>query len=133
MMTRKQVGELIRTRRMSRGWTQEQLAEKLGCSTSAIGMYESGKRLPKNEVIEALADIFNVPIWSITMTEDEVNGSTDEDDIWTLRESLRRDPNRRLLFDLAKNASTKDVEAAVALIDALRRTNPDFYDGDDPA
>ena len=27
----------------------------------------------------------------------------------------------------------RDVKQVAALIDALRATNPDFYDGDDPA
>ena len=34
---------------------------------------------------------------------------------------------------LAKNGSSKDVKQVVAIIDALKATNPDFYDGDDPA
>ena len=72
MANKKKVGELIKTRRISRGWTQEELADKLQMSASAIGMYESGRRYPKPDIIEALADVFNVPIWAITMTEDEV-------------------------------------------------------------
>lgn len=57
----------------------------------------------------------------------------EEDRIWAKREQLRRDPRRRILFDLAENGTEKDIDAAVALIDALKKTNPDFYDGDDPA
>jgi hypothetical protein len=49
------------------------------------------------------------------------------------REALRRDPKRKVLFDLAENGTDRDVDAAVKLLDALRATNPDFYDGDDPA
>lgn len=57
----------------------------------------------------------------------------EEDRIWAKRDQLRRDPRRRILFDLAENGTEKDIDAAVALIDALKKTNPDFYDGDDPA
>jgi transcriptional regulator with XRE-family HTH domain len=55
------------------------------------------------------------------------------DDIWQLREDLRNDPDRRALLMLAKNGSAQDVRQVAALIDALRATNSEFYDGDDPA
>jgi hypothetical protein len=66
----------------------------------------------------------------------ELNGDNrqqDNDASWQKRESLRRDPKRRVLFDLAENGTEKDIDAAVALLDALKATNPNFYDGDDPA
>lgn len=56
-----------------------------------------------------------------------------EREVWELREAARRDPDRRVLLKLAQNGTAQDVRQAVALIDALRATNPDFYDGDDPA
>lgn len=55
------------------------------------------------------------------------------DEIWQLRDDLRNDPDRRALLMLAKNGSAQDVRQVAALIDALRATNPEFYDGDDPA
>jgi len=133
-MTNKQIGELIRTRRLSRGMTQADLADAIGVTASAIGMFERGERRPKDVVAEALADVFNVPKWSIYFSEDEMNPDTKaDDDLWQRREALRRDPKRKMLFDLAENGTQKDIDAAVALLDALRATNPDFYDGDDPA
>lgn len=71
-MTNREVGEMIRTRRNSRGMTQAQLAAAIGVSESAVGMYESGRRRPKDAVVEALADVFNVPKWAILYREDEV-------------------------------------------------------------
>lgn len=40
--------------------SQNELAEKVGVSRSAIGMYETGVREPDFETLEALADTFNV-------------------------------------------------------------------------
>lgn len=57
----------------------------------------------------------------------------DPDEIWQLREDLRDDPDRRTLLMLAKNGSAEDVRQVAAIVDALRATNPQFYDGDDPA
>ena len=56
------LGEKIRIMRKSRDLSQAELAEKAGLSTSAIAMYETGKRKPKYEQLEALADVFNVPL-----------------------------------------------------------------------
>ena len=42
------------------GLTQQQMADKLGISRSAIGMYEKGEREPNFETLELIADTFNV-------------------------------------------------------------------------
>ena len=44
------------------GLSQRELASRLGMSASTIGMYESGKRHPKFEDEEAIADFFNVDL-----------------------------------------------------------------------
>ena len=71
-MTNKEIGEKIRTMRLSRGMTQEELADAIDVSPSAIAMYEAGRRRPKEDVAEALADTFNVPKWSIYYRENEI-------------------------------------------------------------
>lgn len=45
-----------------RGWSQEELAKRLGVSRSKIGNYEQGTREPDFESLEAIADIFNCPV-----------------------------------------------------------------------
>lgn len=124
------IGTIIRTMRLSRGLSQAQLADLAGLKRSAIGNYENGVREPDLDTIEALADAFNV-----SMSDLLDNGERDpeEEAMWTLREEMRRDPERRRLFKLAVHASIDDVKAADALLNALKATNPDFYDGDDPA
>lgn len=72
-MNTKEVGEMIRVRRMARGMTQDELADRIGVTASAIGMFENGKRRPKESVADALADAFNVPSWAIYYSEDEIN------------------------------------------------------------
>ena len=42
--------------------TQKELAEKLGISPSAIGMYESEKRNPDTHMLNILANFFNVSV-----------------------------------------------------------------------
>lgn len=46
--------------RKSAGLSQQELADKLGLTRSAIGMYETDKREPDLETFEMFADFFNV-------------------------------------------------------------------------
>ncbi len=46
--------------RVSRGLTQDDLVRELNLVKSSISMYENGKRKPSFEVLEAIADYFNV-------------------------------------------------------------------------
>lgn len=71
-MNKKEIGEMIRIMRMSRGLTQDDLAAETMLAQSTIAGYESGARKPSWEAAEALADAFNVPIWSIYYDENEV-------------------------------------------------------------
>lgn len=52
------------------GLSQQELADKMEVSRSLVGMYESGQRMPSYEMLEALADIFNVNIDFLTGHED---------------------------------------------------------------
>jgi transcriptional regulator with XRE-family HTH domain len=50
----------IRDLRLIHNMSQEQLAEKVGTTKQAISQYERGIRKPKYEILEAIADFFNV-------------------------------------------------------------------------
>lgn len=50
----------IQTLRKEKGWTQEQLSQKLGCSFEAIRAYECCKREPACKVMVALEQVFRV-------------------------------------------------------------------------
>lgn len=50
----------IQRLRKEKGWTQEELAERLGCSFDAIQAYECCKREPACKVMVALEQVFGV-------------------------------------------------------------------------
>lgn len=54
--------EMLVYLRKRSGLSQLELAERIGLSKSAISMYEQGARRPSYEMLEALADFFNVDI-----------------------------------------------------------------------
>lgn len=54
------IGNRIKILREELGLKQEELAKKLNISPSSIGMYETNKREPNNEITIKLADFFGV-------------------------------------------------------------------------
>ena len=54
--------ERLKQLRAQRGLTQDTLSKQSGLTKSSIAMYETGKRKPKIEVLERLADFFNVDL-----------------------------------------------------------------------
>jgi len=104
------IGQKIKTGRLSRNMTQADLAKALGVSPSAIGMWEQDRREPDFDTLEALADVFNVPM-SYFVTEDGERFSADDitkKDFERL-EALHQNPRLGLLFDHAKNLGDDDI------------------------
>lgn len=49
----------IREERIKLKLTQAELADKLGVSAGAVGMYEQGRRVPEVDILSKMADIFD--------------------------------------------------------------------------
>jgi transcriptional regulator with XRE-family HTH domain len=54
------LGARIAVLRRAKGWNQSDLAKQLGVSSSAVGMYEQGRRQPAADVLVKLAESFEV-------------------------------------------------------------------------
>jgi transcriptional regulator with XRE-family HTH domain len=52
------------------GRTQEEVAKAIGVSLSAVGMYERGERIPRDEVKIALAKYYDVTVQSIFFADE---------------------------------------------------------------
>ena len=52
-------GQRLRELRQKKGLTQKGLAQRLGISTSAVGMYEQDRREPDNSILSELCRILN--------------------------------------------------------------------------
>lgn len=54
--------EKIKNSRLQAGLTQKELAKRLGTSQQNIAQYESGKRVPKIETLQKIANALNVSV-----------------------------------------------------------------------
>lgn len=57
-----QFDKVLKLLRNEKNMSQQELADALGISKSSINMYERGERQPNFEVLETIADFFNVDI-----------------------------------------------------------------------
>ena len=66
-------GAIIRSARINAGLTQEQLAKKSGVATITIRQYELGKRKPRIDQLQKIANALNVPIMELLGTTEEMD------------------------------------------------------------
>ena len=59
------IGDRLRGIRAERGVTTEEVARVVGISTSAITMYETGQRIPRDEIKIRLAEYYGLPVETI--------------------------------------------------------------------
>ena len=52
--------DVLKKLRTDKGMSQARLADELGVTTSTVGMYETGRRKPSYEALEAIADYCDV-------------------------------------------------------------------------
>lgn len=114
--------------RLASGLTQAEMAEKLGVSKSTISMYENGNREPDYEILERIADFFNVDT-------DYLLGRTDKTTIlpetaakYYINEETAKaaqeifeNKELRLLFDTARDAKPEDIQTVHSMLLALKR------------
>lgn len=54
--------EQFKFHRKKRGWTQQDAADHIGVSRSAVANYEAGKKIPRKEILIKIANVFGVSI-----------------------------------------------------------------------
>ena len=101
------------------GKTQMQLANSLDVSKSTVSSWCSGSKMPRMGKIDEIAAWLSV---SRSELIEENNVAADNGDVSELLEALRTRPEMRMLFSVSKDATKEDIEKAVAIIEALRKT-----------
>lgn len=107
----------LRNLRLQRKMTQMKLAESIGTSQSAVAAWENQTREPDFRTIQKLADFFNVPLSALLPSSDELDDSY----VNVVAESLHQNPKLKLLFDRTKNLGESDLDAVLAVVNAISR------------
>lgn len=114
----KSIGENIKSLREKAGMTQDALAEAIDVNRVTLVKYESNKSVPGSKVLSRIAAVLHVSS-DVLLGNGGEDMSEEEREVWDLRESVRREPERMYLFSLAKDADIANVRRAIAIIDAL--------------
>jgi transcriptional regulator with XRE-family HTH domain len=70
-MNRIKLGNIMRLLRLSKGYSQENLAELLGISQSNYGKLERGESRIALETVEKIADTYSIPLVDLLKLSDE--------------------------------------------------------------
>lgn len=116
---------IFRKIREQSGLTQQQLADKLGISRSAVGMYEKGEREPNFETLELIADTFNVDMNYLLGKKPTTEIIPDSyylnEDTKKIAQEIYENKELSLLFDAARTAKSEDLETVHTILTALKR------------
>lgn len=115
---------IVKELRKRAGIQQKELAIAIGVSRPTVSEWESGKKDPSGERLKKLAAFFQVDEL-VVLGKGLADQNDQDDDLWEIREQLRRDPNMRVLFDAAAKASPEHLRAAAAMLKALEPNDAD--------
>ena len=127
------LGDEMKRLRKRRKISQADLAEAMDVSQATIASWEIGARRPDIDAIVKMAAYFNTTTDDLLGVNMGGEQTEEERELWELREACRRNSKRKVLLDLAAHGTDREVTQTVAIADALRATNSEYYDGDDPA
>lgn len=112
--------ERLQYLRKRAGLTQNELADKVQISKSALSMYENGNREPNFETLERFADFFNVDMNFLTGRDAKQEYYLDAETAAKAQE-LFSNKELSLLFDAARDASAEDIQTIHTMLLALKK------------
>ena len=100
-------GKILKKLRLECDLTQEQLSKEIGVSPSTVRMIELGKREGSNEVVDKIADIFNVSLDYLLGRTKQKQNLYMENGI--LLNTLNDKYKRKLLIDLCRSLDNFNI------------------------
>ena len=71
-MEKEKIGKYIRKKRIEKGMTQQQLAEKIQVTEKAVSRWETGRGVPDISLLEPLAEELHVSVTELLNGEEQV-------------------------------------------------------------
>ena len=119
------IGQRLKEARLARRMTQEDLARAVGVTKGAIGNYETEVSSPKESILIKLMEVLHID--ANFLYQDFIHHDTsDRSDDRDFLEALHQNPTLRLLFDKQKTLGESDLNAVLAVVNAIsKERDPD--------
>ena len=105
----------------ARGISQADICRELGMSSTTVSDWCTGKKYPRVDAMQHLADLLGV-LFSTLTTEGGIQDFEDQQRI----ETLHQRPTLCLLFDKQKTLDDSDLNAVLAVVNAIsKERDPD--------
>ena len=119
-------GERVKARRIELGWTQEELAEKMGYkSKSSINKIELGINDVTQSKITKFAEVMHTSVEYLMGWDEAVptNGQESEyyldEEAREIVELMHKDPQYRTLFSASRKLSKEDLQIIMSMIERM--------------
>ena len=116
--------KVFKSLRIKSGLTQQEIADKLKISRSSIGMYENGEREPSFEILETIADFFNVDMNYLLGNKESSEHIPDSyylnEDARDLAQFMFTNTEYIVLFDASRKVSKEDIATVKSILDRFR-------------
>src|SRR5207248_5039222 len=122
------LGEEVRRLRLRKKLTQGQLAKKIGASTNTISSIEIGKHIPRSQLLQDLANFFEIPLDRFSALASGRKAETQDDNrstpkffsqIWDKSSFLTHTDSKFAIFALVRNAVLSGACTTTELVDVI--------------
>ena len=110
-----------------KGITAKKLSEDTGISQGNRSDWKSGRSKPSGDKLIVIANYFNVSVDYLLGTTPTVQAFDENDNVVVIDDetrdiidSLRTNPEMKILFSVTKKATKEDIIKAVKIIEALK-------------
>lgn len=124
------LGENIRFLRTKKGYSQDDIANKLGYkSFTTIQKWESGVSEPPLKALKKLSEIFNIDMNDLATKKLSTDTSSDndvyylDDDARDMAQFMYENPEYKVLFDASRKVKKEDIPFVKEMIDRMSNNN----------
>lgn len=104
-----------------KGVSCKRAAEEIGLSNSITTKWKKTGATPSGDTLAKIATYFGVSIDSLLGSDVKAPLVNEDEELTDFLQMLKTRPECRMLFQISKDATKEDVEAAVRIIEALRK------------